>query len=104
MIRGSGSEKRIKITAGIIILLMLFVMLFSNYYIAAETDHECEGEHCSVCECIKQCAAVRKQLSSCGLIVLAAVAAVIFVRVVLLSGREILCAATPVSMKIRLNN
>lgn len=104
MIRGSRSGKRIEITAGIIILLMLFVVLFSSFYIASETDHECEGERCSVCECIEQCEAVLGHISSCGLIVLAAASAVILVCAVLFSGREVLSASTPVSMKIRLNN
>ncbi|MCR4946734.1 MAG: hypothetical protein K5929_07330 [Lachnospiraceae bacterium] len=44
-----------RITAGIIGILMFFIMLLSAFFIAAEVGHDCTGEDCPVCACIRQC-------------------------------------------------
>ena len=44
-----------RIAAGIMGILMLFIVLFSAFYIAAEADHDCTGEDCPICACIQQC-------------------------------------------------
>ena len=42
-----------KIAAGIMGFMMLAFVLFSAFYIAAEAEHDCEGEGCPICVCIE---------------------------------------------------
>ncbi len=93
-----------RVAAGIMGLLMLFIMLFSSFYIAAEADHDCKGEDCPICACIWQCENALHQIST-GITSCAAV--IIFF--VILPVSIFLFAflfpqETPVSRKVRLNN
>lgn len=40
--------------------MMLVVVLFSVFFIAAHADHDCSGEDCPVCACIHQCESMLK--------------------------------------------
>lgn len=60
---GSGILKNKGIVAGAMVLMMLAVMLFSAFYIAAETGHDCTGEACPICACIRQCESALHQIS-----------------------------------------
>ena len=53
--RDSNISKVLRITAGIMGSMMLVIVLFSSFYIAAEADHDCIGEDCLICACIQQC-------------------------------------------------
>lgn len=48
-----SSNKRFVV--GIIAAMMLFVVLFSSFFIAVESAHDCTGEDCPICSCIQQC-------------------------------------------------
>ncbi len=48
----SSLKKTIAILSGII---LLGTIIFSAFFIAAEAEHQCEGEECPICECIKKC-------------------------------------------------
>jgi hypothetical protein len=45
-------RKFISFISAVLILLLTVVAVF---YIAVETDHECHGEDCPICECIHVC-------------------------------------------------
>lgn len=49
--------------AAILALLVLFVMLLSVTYVAAESNHRCEGADCPICHQICICEHVLKTLS-----------------------------------------
>ena len=49
--------------AAILALLVLFVMLLSVTYVAAESNHQCEGADCPVCHQICICEQILKTLS-----------------------------------------
>ncbi len=84
--------------------MMLVTLLFSAFYIACEADHECCGEGCLICACIRQC---ENTLRGIGSGTEERLSAVYPVFPVLFAA--VLCAAaalseTPVSRKARLNN
>jgi len=97
-------EKKTKITACIIGALVLFIVLFSSFYIAVEADHDCSGDNCSICACIEQCETALRNLAGYGAAVLITVSAVLFLIRTIVSLRVFLLKKTPVSMRVRLNN
>ena len=54
MYNGSDRLKKRIVSVGMIALI-LAVMLFSAFFIAAEADHDCTGEDCPICAIIYQC-------------------------------------------------
>ena len=102
--RNSSTSKVLRITAGIMGLMMLFIVLFSAFYIAAETDHECCGEDCPICACIHQCENTLRGIGDGAAVRTAAVAPVILI---LFAAAFVIAAVsqdTLVSRKVRLNN
>ncbi len=93
-----------RISAGIMGILMLFIMLFSAFYIAAEADHDCAGEDCPICACIAQCENILHQIgdgiASCAAVIISIV--FLFVSVFLFA--TLFPQETLVSRKVRLNN
>ena len=61
-LKATSSHK--KIVAGIAAFAVLFIVLFSSFYICAEADHHCSGEDCPVCACIQICENVIRQMGS----------------------------------------
>jgi hypothetical protein len=93
-----------KIAAVIISLLMIALVLFSFIYVVAEADHDCEGEHCQVCECIEICAGILQRFGfkASSSVQLGVAALIPLLAAVILSGTH--TETTPVSLKVRLNN
>jgi len=93
-----------KVFAGIIGIMMFFVILVSACYIAAEACHVCCEDDCPICACIQICENML-QKTGYGIVfsaqvVLAVVFLCLFTRVFVSDTlRE-----TPVSKKVRLNN
>ena len=97
-------DKRINITAGIMAVMMLIVVLFSSFYIAAHADHECTGEDCPICACIQQCENNIRGIGS-GVATISAVIIPVFITLLIICyGVLSLRWDTPVSTKVRLNN
>ncbi len=89
----------------IIVGAMLFLgVLFSCLYITEEFVHDCTGDECPICRTIAECEAFVDRIST-GLIV---IISAFFAAFSLLKTVEIpalkLPMATPVSVKVRLNN
>ena len=102
--RNSSTAKVLRITAGIMGLMMLFIVLFSAFYIAAETDHDCCGEDCPICACIHQCENTLRGIGGGVAVRSGAVAPVIFVFFVAAFVITAVSQDTLVSRKVRLNN
>ncbi len=98
------SVKR-RIAAGVTAFVMLVIMLFSAFYIAAEADHDCAGEDCPVCACIQQCETRMRVFGEGAGVQLSAVIPVLFVLLIssFLSAASF-AADTLVSQKVRLNH
>ncbi len=93
-----------KLFAGILIVSMLAVFVFSSLFIAAEADHDCCGEGCHICYAIQQCESILRAFASISLssvfeLVLSSVLIISMVPAVLSIVRN-----TPVLSKVRLNN
>ncbi len=102
--RNSSTSKVLRITAGIMGLMMLFIVLFSSFYIAAEADHDCCGEDCPICACIHQCENTLRGIGDRAAVRFAVVAPVILI---LFAAAFVIAAVsqdTLVSRKVRLNN
>ena len=56
-------EKKKKIAAILLAVTVMFVMLYSALFIAAEADHDCVGENCPICYQISVCENTLKNLS-----------------------------------------
>lgn len=93
-----------RVAVGIICMMILVVVLFSAFYIAAEADHDCGGDDCPICACIQQCELILNQFTN-G--VMAQAAAAVAVSLLVLAAAitaYTFIQATPVSRKVQLNN
>ncbi len=102
--RNSHPSGAKRFAAGAMGLLMLLVVLFSAFCIAAEADHDCTGEDCLICACIRQCENTLREFCAGTAACLSAVAPV---NPVLLAAAFAIAAVsqdTLISRKVRLNN
>ena len=101
---GLNRSKNIRISAVIMGLLMLSVMLFSAFYIAIESDHNCQGEDCAICYRISTCKNILNSLG--GVAAAIGFAAVMFyaLRLIILSCAEASPITTLISLKVELLN
>lgn len=96
--------KRKKIAAVLFIVTILFFILGSALFIAAEVDHDCVGEGCTICHQISIC---RNTLKNLSIAVSAAAFAAAFTDIPCRgSFARTDCAQsdTPVSLKVKLTN
>lgn len=94
-----------KIAAAMTCLVLLFVLLFSISYITLESDHDCCGENCHVCECMEACGNAL-QMFRCGSgtgAVTAVAAYAVYLAITLGFASLVIGRETPVTDKIRLN-
>ncbi|MCR5649665.1 MAG: hypothetical protein K6F86_00615 [Lachnospiraceae bacterium] len=97
-------NNRITVTAGIMAVMMLVVVLFSSFFIAAHADHDCTGEDCPICACIQQCENNIHGTGS-GITDFSVVILPVFITFLFISfGAPSFKLGTPVSTKVRLNN
>ena len=93
-----------RIAAGIMGILMLFIILFSAFYIAAEADHDCTVEDCPICACVQQCENTLHQMgdgiASCAAVIIP----IVFLLVFIFLFAPLFSQETLVSRKVRLNN
>lgn len=93
-----------RIAAVILAVLMIAVVVFSSFTIAFESEHNCEGEGCRICECIEICIAI---LNNLGIRLSSAVSAayvMLFLGVEAALVISVIKKETPVTTKVRLNN
>jgi len=93
-----------RITAGIIVLTVLAVILFSPFYSAAEACHDCSGDDCPVCLCIRQCENTLHQIGNGKAALVSAVVPIIFLFVSACLFSSDFALDTLVIKKVRLNN
>ncbi len=84
-------------------MMLLFIILFSAFYIAAEAGHDCCGEDCHICACIRLCKNTLRGVSEgtpALAVCIAFIAALIPAAFIITETAK----DTPVSDKVRLNN
>ena len=96
--------KQKRLAALLVAAAVLFVMLFSAFYIAAEAHHDCAGEDCPVCTLICLC---RNTLKNLSLAICAAAFSAMLVSTVgkvLSCGRFFTRKSSPVALKVKLSD
>lgn len=93
-----------RIIAGILGILMLFIMIFSTFYIAIEIDHDCSGEDCPICICNQQCENTLRQIGNGIAIQIAIVVPIFSLLISVFLFTFDFPQETLVSRKVRLNN
>ncbi len=102
--QSSRRSKAKRLAAGSLGLLLLALVLFSSFYIAAEADHDCAGEDCAICLCIRLCESALLKLGSGILVrIAAAVPALLFLAAVAAFSVSF-PLETLISKKVRLND
>ena len=91
--------------AGILGVMMLVIVLLSSSYISLEAGHNCNGEQCPICACVRICENILKQA---GNGITAAVVIFAFLRILLCVSAFVLFSTlvknTLISEKVRMNN
>ena len=94
-----------RILAGMLGLLLLVVLLFSTFYLALESDHDCCGEECHICATIEQCEAVLHVFHSCQVTQVSMAAGLLLLCLILVRvAAQTYARKTPGSQKVQLNN
>ena len=102
--RDSGMSAAKRIAAGVMALMMLALIGFSAFCIAAEAEHDCTGEDCPVCACVRQCGKTLRLLGTAAAARGFALAPVLAVLSAVPLAAALRDRETPVSGKVRLNN
>ncbi|MCR5332257.1 MAG: hypothetical protein K6E62_13900 [Lachnospiraceae bacterium] len=102
--RNSFSRMNIRIASGIMGSMMLFIVLFSSLFIAAEADHDCVGDDCPICVCIQQCENTLHGICDGTVALSSVVFSFIFILFVVAIPVAAVISNSPVSRKVRLNN
>ncbi len=103
-VEASQNSTAKRVSAAVIAAALLLVFFLAGAFIALESDHECEGENCPVCECLEQCGITLRQLGMS----LAKPGVSLFTFFFLITGTLryiiVVCRQTLVSNKVRLND
>ena len=96
-----ASKKRILSAA--LAVSVLFVVLYSVFFIAAESHHDCIGENCPICLQIQNCENTLKTLSSATAVTaVSAILCAAFFIIKTYNARPFV-SATPISLKVKLS-
>lgn len=93
-----------RVAAALMGIVMLFVVLFSAFYIAAEMEHHCTSEDCPICACIHQCENNIRQMGHGAAEQTFSILFAVFFAMPLSFHDIQFSQATLVTQKIRLNN
>lgn len=97
-----ANKKRILSAA--LAVSVLFVVLYSVIFIAAQSHHDCIGENCPICLQIQNCENTLKTLSSAAAVT--AVSAIFYVAFFIIRtyNTRPFVSSTPISLKVELSN
>lgn len=93
-----------RLLSALMILLIIFVLVASFYFILHETRHECTGDECPVCALVAICRNTLKVFSVALILFSLFHASVRGTSFDSLSRVTCLATDTPVSLKVRLLN
>lgn len=96
--------KKFRFVAGLLAVVLAFVMLSSVAYIAAESDHDCTGVDCAICHQINACENLLKNIGLAGFAVATAAAILYVLCRIISSCTEVIHTFTLVSLKVKLSD
>ena len=85
-------------------VIVLCFAVFSAFFIAAESDHDCTGNDCPICYQLSVCQSFLKNLCCAGTVAAFTAALIYILCNVSARGTDICAALTLVSMKVKLSN
>lgn len=96
--------KNKKVLALILSLAIVFVLLFSVFYIAKEAHHTCVGDNCPICQEIEVCLQALNNIGSALIIILSVlvISHCLVNSVTAISNENVL--NTLVNLKVKLTN
>ena len=56
-----GIKTLLKVSAGIVGIMVALSFVFSLFFITVEADHDCEGEDCHICRTLEVCEGLLRQ-------------------------------------------
>ena len=102
--RGSGISGCKRAAAAILGVTMLVLLLLSAFCIAAEADHDCTGEDCQICACIRQCEQSLHRIIDGAMAQAVVIVPLLALLLAAFLFAFVLQQKTPVSGKVRLND
>ena len=100
----NSMNKADRILAAALACLLAVVMLFSAFYLAVESNHECSGEDCAICAVLNACENLLHQLFDIRLVI-AAIALIGSVGILAPYQRiDHGCSFTLITLKVKLSN
>ena len=94
----------LRIAAVLLSGLLLFTLLFSTFFVSVEADHDCAGEHCSICETIEKCEAILYEMQNTVSHAFALAFGMAFLLALAGICARVSVHPTPVSRKVQMNN
>lgn len=101
---GIAVTKRNRIIALALAAVVLFVMAFSLFVVAAEAGHHCHREDCPICELVVVCENNIRLMSSVLIFVLLIIALTLMRAFISDTLNHVYQPLTPVSLKVKLTN
>lgn len=98
------NANRKKNIAVIACVLFVFVTLASLFYIAKEENHQCTGEDCPICACVRQAEQIVKNVGTAVSYSVATDLMLVRITDVLTAGCLGVLCTTLVSQKVRLDS
>lgn len=97
-------SRKTRFTAACGAALLAFTLLFSVFFVVSRADHDCGGEHCAICQQIRACQSILRQLSAAR--PAAARAALLCMCLLLPVQRQpsVIAVSSPVLLKVKLLN
>lgn len=102
--KNSTDQKISRVFACIMAAMVLFVVLFSAFFIVSHADHDCTGEDCPVCACLQQCENILHGVGDGSIHAASGILPVVFIVGFILASYCIVVSDTPVSTKVRIND
>ncbi len=98
------SDNTRRITAAIMVIMVIFITLFSAFYIIMEANHECTGHDCPICVLIAQCEIALHQNGDGMSLQIYECISVFFILISTILYELFFRQETPVTMKVRMDN
>lgn len=104
MIKRTEKTNQGKWISGFLAFMLVFSLLFSIGYIAAESDHDCSGEDCPICISLVQCEEISRLYKFAVILIVPLIYLCVDSIGHINNPETRLTAVTPVSLKVQLNN
>lgn len=96
--------KRTRFAAACGAALLVFTLFFSVFFVVAEADHDCGGEHCTICHQIQSVQKLLEQLSAAHIASAGEALLGFYMLFLVLRTQNIFVVSSPVLWKVKLLN